>query len=185
MGCNYSVKEHCLNSDRQWLRDLITRELAAKIISRKKVWGEKSFQTGLHICQSTIRDTGKLLCTPVRSWMDLCSRLCPSDTRASARIPRIRARGTGQAEGTAQCYSPGAYVLPSVGAAERKAVLHACSSGCQASGAWDMAWWGLCTVSAGMAGRGSGAGSFLSSPLCRLSLLPFQLGLLYPCVVPN
>lgn len=42
MGCNYSVKEHWLNSDRQWLRDLITRELAAKITSRKKVWGGKT-----------------------------------------------------------------------------------------------------------------------------------------------
>lgn len=41
MGCNYSVKEHWLKSDRQWLRDMITRELAAKITSRKKVWGEK------------------------------------------------------------------------------------------------------------------------------------------------
>lgn len=43
MGCNYSVKEHWLRSDRQWLRDLITGELTAKITSRKKVSGKKAF----------------------------------------------------------------------------------------------------------------------------------------------
>lgn len=44
MGCNYSVKELWLGSDRQWLRGLITRELTAKIISRKTVSGKKVFR---------------------------------------------------------------------------------------------------------------------------------------------
>lgn len=77
-GCNYSVKEHWLKSDRQWLRDMITRELAAKITSRKKVRGEKKvFRPGCisvnpqlvmlgncWACWFIFRRTSAALCVP-------------------------------------------------------------------------------------------------------------------------
>ena len=58
--------------------------------------GGKKFQTGLHICQSTISDTGKLLCTPIRRWMDLCSPLSLRHSCTGLHPPcRSPGRGTG------------------------------------------------------------------------------------------
>lgn len=84
MGCNYSMKEYWFNRDRPSLRDLITRALAAKITSRKKVLGEKVFWTGLCVCQSTVSDTGKLLCRPVCPQMDSCSPCVPQTLKYCA-----------------------------------------------------------------------------------------------------
>lgn len=60
--------------------------------------GGKSSQTGLHICQSTTGETGKLLCAAHRPRVDLCSRLCPSDTCASAHIPLVGVRDRWEAQ---------------------------------------------------------------------------------------
>lgn len=82
MGCNYSVKEHWFNRDRPSLRDLITRALAAKITSRKKVLGEKVFWTGLCVCQSSQR-YWQTTVQASSSSDGLMQPLCPSDTCAS------------------------------------------------------------------------------------------------------
>lgn len=82
--------------------------------------GKNSFQTGLHICQSTVSDIGKLLCTPVRPRMDLCGPPCPSDTRGLACTPLVGPRGTGAAGGTSQRWDLGVRLLPSFGAVEMR-----------------------------------------------------------------
>lgn len=85
-------------------------------IQEKSAWGEKALRLACIFVNTG--ETGKLLCVALRPRVDLCSRPCPSDTRASARIPLVGVRGAGPVGGTAQHCDPGAHVSPGLGGAE-------------------------------------------------------------------